>query len=129
MNGHLPLIAMREQGAVPAVVWLETNPEHDPCCDDWLDISPDHAHLQLDQNECPARADLRCVVGLMVSISGSDLKRVRATRDACVAAGAKRVIAATTKRIGRGESQEHEVVEITDTAGFLTHETPLEVAR
>lgn len=121
MRGHLALIAMRQRGAKPDLVWLETNPERDPCCDDWLEITPKHAHLQFDPEESPARVDLRCVVGLTVSISGSNLKRVRATRDACIAAGAKRVIASTTRQIGNDEFPAFQVMELTDTDGHLTH--------
>jgi hypothetical protein len=122
MRGHEALIAMRRQGAVPDVVWIDTDLARLPMADDWLEVTPRHAHVQLDPADSPARVDFRCVIGLTVSISGDDLKRVRATRDACVFAGAKRVIASTTKRIGRGEFAAFQLVELTDTDGHLTHE-------
>lgn len=121
MRGHLALIAMRCHGAVPEVVWIDTDGTIDPCCDDWLDITPQHAHLQLQPSDVPSLVDLRCVTRLFVSISGSDIKRVRSTRDACISAGAKRVIASTTRQIRSGRYPEFELVEVTDTAGHLIH--------
>lgn len=123
MRGHQALIAMRRAGAIPDAVWLGTDAALDPRCTDWLDTTPRHAQLQLDADESPLRADLRCVVGLLVCVTGSDLQRVRQTRDACIAAMASRVIATTTRSVGNDEFPAFQVVEITDTDGHMTHET------
>lgn len=119
MRGHQQLIAMRNAGAVPDVVWIDTDLPKLPMPGDWHEITPRHAHLQLDASDRLARLDLRCVIGLTVSVSGSDVHRVRAVRDACIDAKAKRVIAATTTPIGIDEFIAFKLVELTDTAGFF----------
>jgi hypothetical protein len=111
MRGADDLVSMRKRGAVPSVVWIDAETEYLH-----LPASQEHAHLQLADGESAHRADMRCVVGLTVCVSGPDANRVHALRDAAIAAKAKRVIASVvTLRTG------HWIVdEVTDTAGFMT---------
>jgi hypothetical protein len=112
MRGHTDLIAMRLRGKRPASVHIDADgllprritsgwsvPRH---------LGADlHAELVIDPAEELHLLDLRCVVGLVVQVNGLDTPRAEAVGDACVAAGASRVIVATP--------------ELThDTAGELT---------
>jgi hypothetical protein len=94
MRGHHALIEMRTQGYAPACVWLDVNEPRLPMPDDWQENSPRDAHLQLEARDRLSTLDLRCLVGLRVFVYGDVAKLVGATREACIAAGAKRVIAA-----------------------------------
>lgn len=95
MRGHQALITMRMEGYAPEMVWFDVDSPHLPMPDDWHHVSPNHAHLQLQPSDNLATLDLRCVVGLTVFVDGHETRRVVAIRDACIKAGAKRVIAYT----------------------------------
>jgi hypothetical protein len=55
--------------------------------------APIHADINVDPAESIGRLDLRCIVGLTIHLNGSNAERVAELRDACLEAGAERVIA------------------------------------
>lgn len=118
MRGHEKLVAMRHAGYVPDSVWIDTDAERAlPMPGDWHAIDNRKAHLQTEPGEKAWRIDLRCAVGLICYVDGSRALEVRAMRDACIAAGAKRVIATVMRRLGAGEFITFELIEMTDTDG------------
>lgn len=119
MRGHQDLIAMRRRGYVPHVVFIDIG--QDRLWDGWVERTPWSAHLCVGESEQPSRADLRCVVGLTVSVHGEDAARVHALRDACIEARAARVIA-TVSRCTHDvlKYERFECSEVTDTAGVMT---------
>lgn len=105
MRGHMPLIAMRRKGAMPDMVWVET--DRDDAVRQWhhwpVD-TPHIAHIEIDRDDPVHRMDLRCLVGMRCTVVGQDSGRVQQVVRACIDAGAARVIAAhTTVSINRGE--------------------------
>lgn len=128
MHGHEQLIAMRLHGYMPDQVWIGTDlGERIDQARDWLAMNSAVAHLQLDAPDKPARLDLRCVHGLMCFVQGSDAHTVHAVRDACIEAGAKRVISAVMERFGRGEWAAFRTIEQTDTDGQFVWPQPEEI--
>ena len=95
MRGHEPLVAMRLRGLQPASVHLNAN--GNSLSVDWTipacPGAPLHAELEVDPTETIGRLDLRCIADLTVHLNGSNPERVAALRDACIEAGARRVIA------------------------------------
>lgn len=89
MRGKRQLEAMRLAGKAPDLVCVSTTPIDRGLAENWQFHTPRFAQLQADG--MPRRADLRCLIGLQVQIDGIDAATVEAWRDACVAAGAKRV--------------------------------------
>ncbi len=129
MRGADRLVSMRKSGHVPAIVWLDAEEDPLPFAegwpdDKWLEHAQTHSHLQLSTGERAVRADMRCVVGLMVYVSGPNAERVHALRDAAIAAKAKRVIASVLTPRGSGEWIAYHLDETTDTAGVLTWPKP-----
>jgi hypothetical protein len=93
VRGHEQILADRRNGVHPAIVWVD--------CDGYnpgfarlatLGCRP-RDHLEIGADENPLRLDLRCVVGLLVDVYGSDERRVAAVARACVEHGARQVIA------------------------------------
>jgi len=117
MRGHQQLIAMRKDGFVPDCVWIDTDHDHLNCWRDWHGMDSRHAHVQIEPAE--RRFDLRCVIGLPCFVQGSDRRRVFAVRDACIAAGAARVIASVTQQRGQGDYATFEAIESSDTEGVF----------
>jgi hypothetical protein len=118
MRGQAALEAMRRSGVVPAWVWIDTDHWRSDVPETWQVYAPQHAHLQSTK---PDRAALRCVVGLPVQIDGEDRERVNAMRDACIAAGAKRVIASLyERRDDVPDYERYQVIEVSDTDGRQT---------
>lgn len=117
MRGHEPLIAMRLKGQVPHMVAINVADERDRLAGDWhqIGVGP---HLWVEPGDSIATLDLRCVVNLLVDVSGDikHEKRVRRVFDACIKAGAARVMGAIHKPKRDGL----EIVEYMDTAGVLT---------
>jgi hypothetical protein len=103
MRGHKALIDMRSKGWKPSLVWLDADSPKLPMTDDWDMVSPMHAHLQLQATDRLATLDLRCLVGLTVFVDGNNTQRVIEARDACIKAGAERVIAYTADHISDTE--------------------------
>lgn len=115
MRGQTALEAMRRAGLVPESVDICLFPVKRHLLGAW----PYGATLQADA--APNPAALRCIVGLSVRVAGSDARRVAAMRDACIKAGASRVIA--TVFDGREDGPDYsrfEAVSVTDTEGVLT---------
>jgi hypothetical protein len=94
MRGHEPLVAMRMRGFLPAAVYVNADGNTPG---DWTipahAAAPLFAEINVDPSETIARLDLRCLAGLTVHLNGSDPMRVAALKDACMEAGAQRVIA------------------------------------
>ena len=88
MRGHAPLIAERMQGRAPNYVFLNDY----PCKTNWWDFSE---QVTLCTHGDPLSSlDLRCLVGLSVSISSPDLARAQALFALAIDAGARVVVAA-----------------------------------
>lgn len=92
MRGHQPLIAMRLDGLRPDLVSIHTDPN--PWSDwrtwpEWSDVP----QIEVQPDDAVGRLDLRFVVGLVVMVAGSNCERVLALYDACLKAGAARVLA------------------------------------
>ena len=120
MKGAESLRFMRRRGYAPSMVFLDTEDNRLRPWADWERINPNHAHLTPERNDVPARADLRCVVGLRVLVQGDDADAVHAWRDACIAAKASRVVASVTRCIESDPLYaRYETLEMTDTAGLL----------
>ena len=66
MNGHEKIIAMRQAGKAPKIVFLNDY----PCNTDWFE-NGDHATVFISQLDDPKTLDLRFLVGLTVSATGS----------------------------------------------------------
>jgi hypothetical protein len=108
MRGQEHIVTLRRKGAAPAVVFLS-------------DCQPLFAgDVQYTADDKPRRADLRFLIGLTVSVTGSDAETVKAWASACREAGAKRVIWASERQTGAGEYLRCHLTEINDSAGFLT---------
>jgi hypothetical protein len=118
MRGHQPLVDMRLRGLRPAMVAINVSTTPDRLAGDWHEWEGLMPHLWVEPGDAIATLDLRCVFDLLVDVSGdiSQAKRVRRVFEACVKAGAVRVLGALHKP--KGESLE--VVEYMDTAGVLT---------
>lgn len=112
MRGHLPLLEMRRRGAVPEIVFVDTEPGRMRQWAEWPALHPDLATIEVEPGDPLNRLDLRCVVGLRVSVSGNDEARVRAVVEACIAAQANRVVGTVTHMAGGNAT----VVLVTDTA-------------
>lgn len=121
MRGHEALIAMRlRRRKVPRIVFFDFAGGRSERWRTWQFETPDRAYLLLDHGDVPGAMDLRCVVGLTVWINHTDEARVIALRDACMAAGADRVIAHVSDQVGEGEYAKFPLRWCTDTAGFMT---------
>lgn len=112
MRGHQHLVTMRRAGRIPRDVWVDTVAQ---TCDpyrDWPRWS-ESAHVLVEPDDSVGRLDLRCLVGLTTWVTGQDQERVRAVADACVKAGAGRVMTAVVDCSGVYP----ETVSMTDTEG------------
>ena len=87
MRGHEAIIAMRQTGKRPAIVFLNDY----PCKTDWADHG-DHATVEVFQDQ-PEWLDLRFLVGMRVSVSASSETRGKRFMEACKRAGAATVAA------------------------------------
>lgn len=129
MLGQLALEDMRRGGHAPKYVFLNT--DQATYCGrlsvyrHWHHWSPLAAQLHLSGSVPPSMADLRCLVGLRVIVSGVEAKIVHSTASRCKAAGAARVIANLLRLeyrdAGTGDFR-HVCVAITDTDNVLTWE-------
>lgn len=120
MKGHEALIAMRKAGKTPRVVFVETERDWLEDWRDWQDHHPSHAALHIGKTESLASLDLRCIVGLVVVVSGETSQRVRAVAAACEAADASRVISMTVKaEITPSGWYRVNTVDLHDTLGVI----------
>lgn len=122
MTGDKEIIKTRMMGYRPNVVFI--NADGYPACgvDNFpMNSMPD---LIIRPTESIKELDFRFLVGLTVTISGLDDKRVTAVADACKAAKAKRVIANfAIKKSGLHGSVQIEINRIEDTEGHLNWES------
>lgn len=118
MRGHAQLEAMRRSGYAPA--WVDVCLY--PVKPHLLGVSDSGLIATIEATSWDhARADLRCVVGLEVRVSGDDATAVHAMRDACIKAGASRVIATVFDgREDIPDAQRFAALKVTDTKGILT---------
>ncbi|MEQ1692334.1 MAG: hypothetical protein ABMA00_13670 [Gemmatimonas sp.] len=120
MRGAANLIEMRKRRKAPAMIFLDADKERLPFPDWELhNVAGERTnimHLQPEPGESLGRLDLRCLVGMVVVISGKDAARVHAVRDAAIAAKAKRVIATVQQQVGHDEWVAFKTIEYTDTA-------------
>lgn len=106
MRGATELLSARLQGYAPSMVFVD------------LDIGPIPGEfrgldqVQVEDDDRASSVDLRCVYGLAVNVSGENPGKTRAIAQACVDAGATRVIT----HISEG----CKVVAVEDTEGVLT---------
>lgn len=96
MRGHEAIIAMRNAGKRPAIVYLDTMRDTSTlkAWQDWPNVSPAIATVWIQPDDVPHRLDLRFLVGMVVVVTGADSMRVRAVEWAALEAKAERVIAA-----------------------------------
>ena len=85
MRGHTGIIAMRQAGKRPGIVFLNDF----PCQADWAEMG-DHATVDVS-GDSPMQLDLRFLVGMRVSITGSTEARAKALAEVCKQAGAAMV--------------------------------------
>ncbi len=90
MRGHEPILAMRQKGRKPSIVFVNDY----PCDTDWT-ANGDHATVSVVGDRL-ASLDLRFLVGLRVSISGTDERRVKGLFEAAKQAGSAVVGASVT---------------------------------
>lgn len=93
MRGHEPLIAQRLRGKRPDLVAVEVGGPPTWQSANWHRFTPRHAQLHIADADPLQRLDLRCLVGLNVTVFGQDPQRVGAAVAAIQAAGARRVLA------------------------------------
>ena len=124
MRGHGTLIAMRKRGVTPV---YGVNIATDECQSDWPSVWEKFwrdypltevytAELFIGPKESSQLLDLRCLVGLHVTVNGMTSRRVREVAQAAIKSGAKRVIGCVF--IPKGEMSE--LVEIIDSEGVMT---------
>jgi len=90
MRGHAALLDMRANRKRPSIVFVNDY----PCATDWAEHG-DAATICVDGDQLGV-IDLRCLVGLTVSISSPSESRAKALFDLCKASGAAVVAAAHT---------------------------------
>lgn len=113
MRGHQQLLEMRRRGMATSLVWLQIGRDSLRTWAGWPQWSG-HAHVEVDPADNLATLDLRCLVGLTAMVCGfDDVDRVRQLHAACVAAGAKRVISSTYRRV---RVDDLETIETIDSA-------------
>lgn len=83
MRGHTPLIAMRQGGKRPAVVWIDIDPDPIRWWRMWHEVTPAMAHVQIDPDDDAGLLDMRFITDMPVIVSGVDPDRVRAIAAAC----------------------------------------------
>jgi hypothetical protein len=107
MRGHEQIIAMRKAGKRPGIVFLNDQPSL-PGELDWAQFG-EHATVEV-YGDTPEALDLRYLIGLTVSITGSSVERAKRFMEACKAAGAETVAAGYSECIsGRFEGVWSEV--------------------
>lgn len=120
MKGHQQLLALRKRGAVPDWVFIDLDSDPLNEWSDWERTNNAKAALLVEASD--KRLDMRFVVKLACFVQGENKDRVMAVRDACIAAGASRVIATVTQRFGSGEYATFRTSLVTDTAGHMAYD-------
>lgn len=93
MRGHEALLALRRRGQRPLMADICDGMDGLACWRDWPNWSG-AAHIEVRPEDRINRLDLRCIVGMFVSVGGMDANRVRQLHDRCVEVGASGVMAA-----------------------------------
>ena len=122
MRGADALRELRRDGYAPNLVIIDLEEDWLHSWREWDRLNPTIAKLAPTPGEAPARADLRCVFGLTVFVTGEEPAAVHAWRDACIAAKAKRVIAAVTRCVNPAAAPEFhrfDTDDLTDTSDAL----------
>ena len=101
MRGHQALIDLRRSGVCPTLAFVDLVAEPSALTSDWQRWST-QAHLEVLDSEGIRRLDLRCLRGVTVMVGGMQSERVAAMHNACVSAGAKRVLSSVW-RLRRGD--------------------------
>lgn len=91
MHGHENILALRSEGKVPKIVFLNDY----PCKTDWFEHG-ENATI-CTAGEPISSLDLRFLVGMTVSISATSEKRAKALFNKVIAAKAKTVAACHTQ--------------------------------
>jgi hypothetical protein len=103
MKGADRIIAMRCNGVKPVnLAFTDARPA-------------DGATVQYEPKDNPATTDIRFVIGLLVTVDGTDEKTVKAWAKACADAGAERVIWTLFDDRGQGESRKVKAMAMGDT--------------
>ncbi len=102
MRGHEALIALRRRGVRPVWAFVTVGRDHSESCREWHEWMS-AAHIEIQPEDRIQRIDLRCLLGMWVSVSGFDAERVAAAHEACVAASARCVMSAVYERDEAGE--------------------------
>ncbi len=124
VKGHEKLIEMRQRGRNPSTIFIETDADNRlKPWRDWHVVNADAPVLLVEPDDSPLRLDLRCVIGLPVHVDGCDEKRVKAVADACLVAGAVRVISSLCDFNRYGEKT---LLRLTDSSGKVNWERPKE---
>lgn len=121
MRGHEKLVEMRVAGSVPEWVFVDTEYDKTHQYADWHRVDNTTAVVLVEPSD--RRLDFRFVVGMKCFVQGENMNRVHEIRDACISAGAKRVIAAVMRRLGRDEFVAFQTIEQTDTDGLFATPT------
>ena len=130
MKGHEDLIAMRRQGYTPSAVWLDLDPDSLEMWRVWPSFigvqwrkypgeRSGFAHVLIEPKDSVPRLDLRFLTGLQAWVAGSDLVRVKQMHQACIDAGAERVLTTVHKPDARGDLK---AVAMFDTDGIFQGE-------
>jgi hypothetical protein len=115
MRGHEAIVAMRKAGQRPAMAWVETDGYNEGLQRMARAGVRPIGQIEVAVTERPQRLDLRCLVDLVVEVSGSDERRVGAIARACVEAGARQVIAIASTTTRRGDDFDVEIDRMTVT--------------
>lgn len=100
MRGHEHIKTMRLQGAVPGLVFVDTDPCQWASWRTWHIETPHNAQVEIELGDFIAGLDLRYARGLKVLVNGSDNDRVKAVGRAFERSGAARVVTATVRKAG-----------------------------
>lgn len=97
MRGHQPLIAMRLRGRCPSAAFVTVGADPLKQWQDWTAWTPTLAQIEVpDRDRLTSLApELRCLVGMVVDVSGTDRDRTEAVAQLAMEAGAKRVFVHT----------------------------------
>ena len=121
MKGHEAVIKTRMGGKAPASVYINA--------DGYSAVKTDpepfekHPTVVIFPHERMSELDLRFLVGMLVVIDGFDHKRVDSIRDACIRAGARRVISNYSTWEKWGQHKRVKLERTEDTEGVLTWES------
>lgn len=116
MRGHEALIAMRRRGRRPASAFVMVGNDRDKAWADWPVANPWSliAHLEVPEHDRLSGLDLRCLVGMLVMVHGTDQIRTETVAQLAMEAGAKRVYVTVHNPAS------HDVV----SAAYITEEMP-----